>query len=95
MPDAGDGGPAWRRWLRKDTHPAVQFIKYGIAGVGALAADQLVFYALSLSVIPALGPDDTALQILDHVLGWSAPTVQEALRLRGGCCRQHPGRKRD
>ncbi len=41
---------------RPDTHPAIQFIKYGIAGTGATFIHLAVFYVLSTLVLPAIDP---------------------------------------
>lgn len=45
-------------WLRHDTHPAIQFIKYGISGGCAFVSDVITFYLLAWHVFPALTPDD-------------------------------------
>lgn len=45
-------------WLSHDTHPFIQFIKYGIAGVAATITDITVFFLLSWLVIAGLTPDD-------------------------------------
>jgi putative flippase GtrA len=51
----------WRailtRMKARDTHPAIQFMKYGICGVGSLIVGQGIWLALSLWVWPALDPD--------------------------------------
>jgi putative flippase GtrA len=49
----------WRSILvrlnTRDTHPLIQFIKYGICGVGSLALTTAIFYALSRwGMYPAL-----------------------------------------
>ena len=66
---------ALRRLLRHDTHPAVQFVKYGIAGVVATAVDFGTFYLLALTVIPAARPDDTLIQFMQSLhgllVGWA------------------------
>ncbi|MFO1482118.1 MAG: GtrA family protein [Verrucomicrobiaceae bacterium] len=41
----------------RDTHPLIQFIKYGICGVGSLIVGQGIWLALSLWVWPALDND--------------------------------------
>jgi putative flippase GtrA len=55
---------ALRSVLRHDTHPAIQFIKYGVAGVLATAVDFGTFYLLALTVIPAVQPDDRLIVLL-------------------------------
>lgn len=51
----------WRtilaRMNARDTHPVIQFIKYGICGVGSLIIGQGIWFALSVWVWPALDPD--------------------------------------
>ena len=43
---------------RRDVHPTIQFLKYGIAGGFATVVDILLFYTLSILVIRGLAPDD-------------------------------------
>lgn len=43
-----------RRMNERDTHPFIQFMKYGICGVGAVVVSQSIFFALSIWVLPAL-----------------------------------------
>jgi putative flippase GtrA len=51
----------WRtilaRMNARDTHPVIQFMKYGICGVGSLIVGQSIWLALSVWVWPALDPD--------------------------------------
>ncbi len=51
----------WRtilaRMNARDTHPLIQFMKYGICGVGSLIVSQGIWLALSVWVWPALEPD--------------------------------------
>lgn len=48
----------WRSILTRlntrDTHPVIQFIKYGICGIGSLTLTTAIFVALSYWVFPAL-----------------------------------------
>ena len=53
-----------RGWLSHDTHPAVQFVKYAIAGGVATAIDQAVSFVLSWLVLPALKSDELLVKIL-------------------------------
>lgn len=53
-----------RQLVRRDAHPAIQFMKYGLAGGVATAVDIGVFYLLSIAVIPALQPDDRLIVVL-------------------------------
>lgn len=43
----------WRVLLRRDAHPALQFLKYGICGVAAALAHNGVMVLLSLTLFPA------------------------------------------
>lgn len=51
----------WRtilaRMNARDTHPLIQFLKYGICGVGSLIIGQGIWLALSIWVYPALTSD--------------------------------------
>ncbi len=67
-----------QQFLRRESHPVVQFIKYGLAGGLATAVDIVVFYALSWKVLPALTSDDQVVRLL----GIGIVPVTEALRLR-------------
>jgi putative flippase GtrA len=51
-------------WLSHDAHPAIQFLKYGIAGGCATVTDIVVFYLLSWKVFPGLTPDDKVVKLL-------------------------------
>ena len=52
------------RFLRREAHPAIQFVKYAIGGVLATAVDVLVFYIVAIWLLPALGPGDPAARLL-------------------------------
>lgn len=43
----------WRALLRRDAHPLLQFIKYGVCGVAATVIHQGIFFALAYTVLPA------------------------------------------
>ncbi len=43
------------QFTQRDAHPAIQFIKYGIAGGIATATHQIIFFSLALTVLPAMG----------------------------------------
>ncbi len=51
----------WRtilaRMNARDTHPLIQFMKYGICGVGSLIIGQGIWLSLSIWVYPALDSD--------------------------------------
>ena len=53
-----------QRFLRRETHPLVQFIKYGLAGGIATVVDIVLFYVLALKVFPALTSDDKIVTLL-------------------------------
>jgi putative flippase GtrA len=67
-----------KQFLQRDAHPAIQFIKYGIAGGLATAVDVVLFYFLAWKVIPALGDDD----IVVRLLGITVTAIDEAVRSR-------------
>ena len=57
------------QFTRREAHPAIQFIKYAIAGVVATAVDVLAFYAAAILILPALDPSDPVARLLGlHVL---------------------------
>ena len=65
-----------QRFLSRDAHPVVQFIKYGMAGGLATAVDIVVFYFLSWKVLPALTANDQLVELL----GLSITPVSEGVR---------------
>jgi len=65
-----------RQVLRRDAHPAIQFVKYGIAGGLATAVHIVVFYICSLWVLPALAPGDP----VAVWAGLDAAPISDALR---------------
>lgn len=44
------------QFTRREAHPAIQFIKYGIAGVIATATHNVIFFVLALWVFPGMDP---------------------------------------
>jgi len=64
--------------LAHDTHPAVQFIKYGIAGGAATATHIVLFFLLGWFVFPCVAQSDPLVKLLDL----TAPAVDAALRAR-------------
>ena len=54
-----------QQFLRRESHPLIQFIKYGLAGGAATAVDIVVFYLLSWLVFPALTSDDRLVTLLN------------------------------
>ncbi len=65
-----------QKFLRKDAHPVVQFVKYGMAGGLATAVDIVVFYLLAWKVLPALTANDQLVELL----GVSITPVSESVR---------------
>lgn len=65
-----------KRFLSHDAHPAVQFVKYGLAGGLATVVDVTLTFLLSWKVFPALTPDDR----LVTLLGLSVESIEVALR---------------
>lgn len=43
------------QFTQREAHPAIQFIKYGIAGGIATGTHQVIFFGLALTVLPAMG----------------------------------------
>lgn len=41
----------------RDAHPLIQFIKYGICGLGAFITHQVIWLALSLWAFPSIDPE--------------------------------------
>lgn len=50
--------------LQRESHWAIQFVKYILCGGLATVTDILVFYILSWRIFPALKPDDIVVRIL-------------------------------
>lgn len=50
-------------FLRRDAHPAVQFIKYGLAGGLATAVDLTLTFILSWKFLPALTSNDRLVEL--------------------------------
>lgn len=65
-----------QQFLRRDAHPVVQFIKYGMAGGLATAVDIVVFYLLAWKVLPALTANDQLVELL----GLNITPVTEGVR---------------
>ncbi|MFN2352495.1 MAG: GtrA family protein [Kiritimatiellia bacterium] len=62
----------------RDTHPLIQFIKYGIAGGAATAVHIFTFYVFAGWIFMALAPDDPILALLRI----EAAPISDALRAR-------------
>ncbi len=59
-----------------NTHPLIQFIKYGIAGGIATAIHIVTFYICSIWLLPALDPND----LLVKLLGLNVASLTDSLR---------------
>ena len=55
-----------RKFNSRDAHPFFQFVKYGIAGVGATAVQFVLFSLFAWKLIPALTPNDIFVQALQY-----------------------------
>lgn len=72
----------WRAWLKvaasHDAHPLIQFVKYGLAGVGALATDLLFFYLAEAFLFP-VDPDTDGIGFrgIDQILPWLSDLMAE------------------
>ncbi|MBI5244492.1 MAG: GtrA family protein [Elusimicrobia bacterium] len=64
------------RFAGRQAHPAIQFIKYAIAGALATVVDVAAFYAAAVMVLPALAPGDPVADLL----GLEVLPIAEALR---------------
>lgn len=53
-----------RGWLAHDTHPAIQFVKYAVAGGVATGVDLSITFLLSWLVFPALKSDELLVRLL-------------------------------
>lgn len=67
-----------QQFLRREAHPLIQFIKYGMAGGLATVVDMALMYALSLWVFPALTSDDQFVTLFNL----NITPIDEATRLR-------------
>lgn len=63
-------------FLNRKDQPLLQFLKYGFCGGLATLADLLVFFALSIWFLPALGVHDK----LVHVLGLDVQDLSNEVR---------------
>jgi putative flippase GtrA len=78
------------QFTRREAHPAVQFVKYALAGGIATAVHTSIFFFLSWKVFPALQAEDQAVQLVNWIrlqllgldTGMMVQPVEEALRGR-------------
>lgn len=59
---------------RRDVHPAIQFLKYGIAGGCATVVDVVLFYTLCIVFIHGLAPDDQLIVGFRGLYDWLTAT---------------------
>jgi putative flippase GtrA len=65
-----------KKHLSHDSHPLLQFIKYGIAGGVATASHIVVFFLCGWFLLPCLTQDDITVKLL----GLTAPMISDATR---------------
>ena len=72
-----------KKLLSHDAHPAVQFIKYGIAGGMATATHIATFFLCGWFLLPCLSQNDITVRLL----GLTAPAISESTRVwNAGFC---------
>jgi putative flippase GtrA len=71
-----------RQFTQREAHPTVQFLKYGIGGVIATGTHILIFFALSLWLLPALLAGTHPDAWLAEQLGVLIPEMEESIRRR-------------
>ena len=72
-----------KKLLGHDTHPLVQFIKYGIVGGMATATHIVTFFLIGWFFLPCLTESDPAVRLL----GLTAPAISQATRAwNAGIC---------
>ena len=78
-------GARIKGWLAHDTHPFVQFVKYGLAGGVATAVDMGLTFLLGWLVFPALKPEEFLVQLLGlHVDPIDTATRAVHFRINSG-----------
>jgi putative flippase GtrA len=70
------------QFTRREAHPAIQFIKYGIAGGLATVTHVSIFFMLSIWVFPALLAESGLDALIIQFLGVEMPEIEEATRQR-------------
>ena len=72
-----------KKFLEHDTHPLVQFIKYGIVGGMATATHIVTFFLCGWFFLPCLTQDDITVRLL----GLTVPAITEGTRAwNAGIC---------
>ncbi|MEI6972358.1 MAG: GtrA family protein [bacterium] len=68
-----------RQFTQRESHPFVQFIKYGMCGVIATGVHFICFYLFATLLFPAIGTDDPAAGFLRWI---GLPVTDVALDIR-------------
>lgn len=68
----------WKQFTQREASGPIQFVKYGISGVAAVAVHVTIFYLLSWLLIPALNEQDAVVRLL-HL---SSGAISDAVRAR-------------
>jgi putative flippase GtrA len=72
-----------KKHLSHDTHPAIQFLKYGVVGGLSTGLHIVTFFLCGWLLLPCLAPNDITVRLL----GLSVPAISEATRVwNAGCC---------
>ncbi|MBU0677037.1 MAG: GtrA family protein [Verrucomicrobia bacterium] len=66
------------QFTRREAHPVIQFIKYGLAGGAATFVDVVLFFLFAWKVFPALTQDEMIVRLF-HL---NVALVDEAIRSR-------------
>lgn len=75
-------GELLHQLTRREAHPTVQFLKYGIGGGIATGTHLLIFFAASLWLLPALVPDQNPDAWLLQFFGIDAPALAAGIQQR-------------
>ena len=70
------------QFTQREAHPAIQFIKYGIAGGVATASHIVLFFLLSIWVFPAMLSDTGVDAMIVQFLGVEMVEIEESVRQR-------------
>lgn len=66
-----------KSFLRRDAHPVIQFIKYGMAGGLATAVDILLTFLLSWKFLPALASNDPLVELTGIIITPVAESMRD------------------
>ena len=70
------------QFTQREAHPAIQFIKYGIAGVIATAVHNIIFLVLALWVFPGMDPNAWLDRFVMNLFRVEMPTLTDAVLQR-------------